>query len=350
MGSILAYSGIATKIRAMQSRFLTKEDFHTLISCESVPKAVTFLKTRDGYRDLFAQCDESSLHRGDIEQLLSLSKYYDFSKLYRFANVKQRRFLDLYFIHYEIIVLKTCIRSLFAGKPITTNYAAFETFFEAHSDIDIVALSSCSTLNEFLENLTGTRYGPLLSRIASRPGVTLFDYEMQLDLSYFRLIWKSGIKCLDKAEQQILMNSLGTKMDLMNLLWICRAKEFYHMKPETIYALLIPIRYKLKDSQLAALVESADLTEFYSQVRRTFYSRFLPEDARRDTKDLEAMYHQTLGRIHARGAQKNPYSVAVINAYFYYKEMELHKIITAIESIRYGLNPKDIQSIVLGQS
>lgn len=350
MGSILSYSGIATKIRAMQSRFLTNEDFHTLISCESVPKAVTFLKTTKGYGDLFAQCDETRLHRGDVEQLLSLSKYYDFSKLYRFANVKQRRFLDLYFMHYEIIVLKTCIRALFAGKPQAANYAAFQTFFEAHSDIDIVALSRCSTLEEFLETLAGTRYAAILARIASKPGVTLFDYEMQLDLTYFRLIWKSGLKSLGKAEQQILLHSLGTRMDMMNLLWICRAKEFYHMKPAQIYALLIPIRYRLRDSQLTALVESADLTEFYSRVRRTFYSRFLPEEARRDTKDLEETYLKILGQIHAKDSRKNPYSVAVINAYFYYKEIELHKIITAIESIRYGLKPGDIQSIVLGQS
>ena len=211
-------------------------------------------------------------------------------------------------------------------------------------------MSRCSTLEEFLETLAGTRYAAILARIASKPGVTLFDYEMQLDLTYFRLIWKSGLKSLGKAEQQILLHSLGTRMDMMNLLWICRAKEFYHMKPAQIYALLIPIRYRLRDSQLTALVESADLTEFYSRVRRTFYSRFLPEEARRDTKDLEETYLKILGQIHAKDSRKNPYSVAVINAYFYYKEIELHKIITAIESIRYGLKPGDIQSIVLGQS
>lgn len=349
MGNVLTYSGITTKIKAMQSRFLSENDYRELIASETVPKAVAFLQSTAGYHDLFSEFDESQLHRGEVEQQLSLSKYYDFSKLYRFANMKQRKFLDLYFIHYETIALKICIRSIFSNNPVRLNYSAFEEFFEAHSEIDIVALGNCTTLAEFHDCLKGTRYESVLSRIAQLPDATLFDYEMQLDLGYFRLVWKAKDNYLDKTERLILANSLGTKMDLLNLLWISRAKEYYHMDPAGIYALLIPIQYKLKDTQMKALVESASLKDFYALIKQTYYTRFLPDNARQETKDLETLYHSAIGRLHSGGIRKNPYSIAAINAYFYFKENEIHKITTTIESIRYGLQPKDILSIVLEQ-
>lgn len=347
MGNVLTYSGITTKIKAMQSRFLKENDYRELIASETVPKAVAFLKTTAGYRELFSDFDENQLHRGEVEQQLSLSKYYDFSKLYRFANMKQRKFLDLYFIHYETIALKICIRSIFSNNPVKLNYSAFEEFFEAHSELDIVRLGNCTTLAEFHDCLKGTRYETILSRIGSLSDATLFDYEMQLDLGYFKLVWKAKDKYLDKRERLILTASLGSKMDLLNLLWISRAKEYYRMEPAGIYAMLIPIQYKIKDAQMKALVESATLADFYACIKKTYYSRFLPENAKQETKDLESLYQTAIGKIHSSGMRKNPYSIAAINAYFYFKETEIHKITTTIESIRYGLQPKDILSIVL---
>ena len=36
MGNIMAYSGIVTKVRAMQSKLLTEEDFENIASMKSV--------------------------------------------------------------------------------------------------------------------------------------------------------------------------------------------------------------------------------------------------------------------------------------------------------------------------
>ena len=44
MGSLLSYSGLTTKIRAMQSRLLTDDQYRELAELKSVPQAVTYLK------------------------------------------------------------------------------------------------------------------------------------------------------------------------------------------------------------------------------------------------------------------------------------------------------------------
>lgn len=40
MGSLLSYSGLTTKIRAMQSRLLTDDQYRELAELKSVPQAV----------------------------------------------------------------------------------------------------------------------------------------------------------------------------------------------------------------------------------------------------------------------------------------------------------------------
>ena len=41
------------------------------------------------------------------------------------------------------------------------------------------------------------------------------------------------------------MRDRGSKIDLLNIQWIYRAKKDYNMKPADIYLMLIPIHYKL---------------------------------------------------------------------------------------------------------
>ena len=96
MGSLIAYSGIATKVKAMERWRIKDEQFLEMAALETVPDAVQYLRAFLPYREIFGQVEDKDLHRGNIEQHLNLSQYRDFAKLYQFANIKQRRFLDLY--------------------------------------------------------------------------------------------------------------------------------------------------------------------------------------------------------------------------------------------------------------
>lgn len=68
MGNILAYSGLVTKVRAMQAKLLTREDFEKIASMHSVPEIVAFLKEKPAYREHFAAMDESMIHRGILKR------------------------------------------------------------------------------------------------------------------------------------------------------------------------------------------------------------------------------------------------------------------------------------------
>ena len=92
MSGLLAYSGIATKVKSMQSKLLSEDRLREMAALENVPEALEYLKRQPAYEDLFSDVDDQSFHRSAIEQRLLLSKYRDFTKLYRFSRVSQRKF------------------------------------------------------------------------------------------------------------------------------------------------------------------------------------------------------------------------------------------------------------------
>ena len=110
--SLFRYSGLSTKVRAMSGKLLTQEDYQQLGSLSSVPEVIAFLKKKPSYAQLLEKEDERSLHRGRAEGLIMQSLFMDFSRLYRFSSLDQRRFLDGFFMRYEISCLNMIIRSI----------------------------------------------------------------------------------------------------------------------------------------------------------------------------------------------------------------------------------------------
>ena len=346
MGDLLSYSGITTKVRAMESHLITDSQFRDMASLETVSDAVEYLRRLQSYEGLFANLENTVLHRGAIEQQLILSLYQDFAKLYRFANLNQRKFLDLYFMHFEIDILKKCFRNAMGRNRLDIDLSAFQDFFEEHSRLDLMKLSSSADLHEFVTNLEGSVYYDLLSHLDDKEEPALFDYEVHLDLLYFKTIWKVMGKYLSRKEQELLIHCFGSKLDLLNIQWIYRSKKYYHLQPADMYSLLIPINYHLNKEQITKMAEAATLEEFYSVLRTTYYGRKSNLETA-DMPDLEQLTQEMLDKIYRSTSRQNPYSIATLNSYLYFKEEEIQKIITLIESIRYSVSPDEIISYVV---
>lgn len=346
MGGLLAYSGITTKVKAMESHFITDDGFREMASLESVPDAVEYLMHIPSYASIFSSLEEDKLHRGVIEQKLMLSLYDDFAKLYRFSNLSQRKFLDLYFMHYEIALLKKCLRNALGNQNFDFDLSAFQEFLDKHSKLDFAKLASCENLAELVNQLEGTPYAAILDHLSDVEEPTLFDYEMHLDLMYFKAVWKIKSRQLTKNEKKVLSQCFGSKLDMLNIQWIYRSKKYYNLSSTDIYSLLIPVQYHLKREEIIKMAEAGNLDEFYNALRSTFYGSLELTDLS-DKPDLEGLYEKVLNRIHRITSQRDPYSMATLNSYLYFKELEVHKLITVIESIRYGIGADTICSYVI---
>lgn len=113
MGNLLSYSGIVTKIHAMQAKLLTDDHFREIAQLRNVAEVVTYLKKLPAYAKAFETVDENTLHRGDVEKILIQSLYNDYSKLYRFSGLEHQRFLRLYLKRYEVDLINYCLRIVY---------------------------------------------------------------------------------------------------------------------------------------------------------------------------------------------------------------------------------------------
>ena len=345
---LLAYSGITTKVRAMESHLLKPEQFREMAELEDVRSAADYLKGQPAYAEVFDGLDDTKLHRGYMEQILTQSEYRDFTKLYRFSGLKQRRFLDLYFKHYEVEVIKKLLRHMLGGREGEADLSMFQAFFEKHSDLDLEALCRAKNFAEFTEALEGTVYGDLLRQMQESGQTGLFDCELRLDLFYFQSLWKMRSKILSKTERKILDACFGSRLDLLNIQWIFRARNFYRLSPAEIYALLIPVHYRLRADKVKQLVEAEDNAKFFAVLKETPYGK-LEESQAGQTPDIQLLSNQMLNQIYGKTGHRYPHSPAVLDSYLYLKEQEMRKIVTALEGIRYGLPAAEIMGLLAKQ-
>ena len=339
MGNLLSYSGISTKIRAMQSKLTREEQIREILELSSVPQVAAYLKKTPEYSKLWASLDETTSHRGLLEKSLKTSIFHNFSKIYQFANPEQRKFLDLYSRRYEIRVLKEIMTNLFDHRDTDpVDISPYREFFRRHSKLDIDRLVACTNMEEFINALKGNEfYGPL-SRIQNRENALLFDYGMALDLYYFTQIWRVRKKLFSGDDLRQITTAYGEKFDMLNLQFIFRSKRYFHMAPADIYALLIPMNYKLKKDEISSIVEANTYDEARALFRKTYYGKKYDHLA---AHNLEEFYNYMLRQTLEKEARRNPYSVALLYSYMYHKEHEVNRLTIAIECVRYGVSPDE---------
>lgn len=347
MGNLLEYSGIVAKVRAMQAKLLKPEQFEDITSMHNVTEIVSYLKETPAYAPYLHDIEESKLHRGDIEKILIQSLYGDYIRLYRFSGVEQKKFLKLYLKRYEVDLITYCFRITFNHyeEPFDLNYK--KAFFDEYSDISIDKLIASRNLDELVEALKDTDYYKPLRKLrdAGTHADTLFDYDLALNLYYFTTIWKEKKKVLKRKELELFTKDSGSKIDLLNLQWIYRAKKYYNMSPADIYSILIPIHYRIRIEKFKELVECPSLDEFKNLVSKTSYAKKYNFD---QSLTIEKMYSECIYNLYLSDRRRNPNSIATVNTYLFLKEEELNKLTTALECIRYGLSSRETLDYVGG--
>lgn len=331
-GNLVAYSGMTTKIRAMKKGLLSEAQYDEITNITSVPDLINYLQTFPSYSGVLANMDAASAHRGEVEGRMTFSTYYDFSKIFHFAGNSQKHYLEFYFMKYEIATLKACMRNIMDSRNDTIPVLV-DKHFKRHSKLDIDKLINSLTMEEFVDNLSGSVYEKVIKKVSEFDNPILFDYEMSLDLFFFNYVWINQDKFVPKGEKKYFVNSFGSQVDLLNILWIYSCKKYYTVTDSQIYSFLIPIYHNLERSTIKSLVEAENDDTFFDLINSCYYGRVYGFDR---TQSMESQFGAILNSIYMKDFKEAPYSLAAINAYFHLKNLEVAKVVTAMECIRYG--------------
>ena len=283
MGNVMAYSGIVTKVHGMQAKLLSEEELEEVASKKTVPEVIEYLKEKPAYAEYMNRLEVKLYHRRNVEKVLYQSLYADWSRLFRFAGMEQKK---------------------------------------------------------------GTEYYEPLIKIKDSGAATLFDYDLALDLYYFTTLWRKQRRLLKKKELEIYTRDCGTKIDLLNIQWIYRAKKYYHLLPPDIYALTIPIHYRLNLEDFKMLVDTPSVEEFQNRLDETYYAK--KYEIGKEQKTMEQIYQDCLRQLYLSDRRREPYSIASISTYLFLKEEEIKKLTTAFECIRYGLTTTETLAYMKG--
>lgn len=339
---LLAYSGLATKIKAMRGRLLSREELLRLTEYESVEEMISFLREYGSYTAVFADREEVA-HRGQVEAIIGNSLYKDYGRIYRFAGRGQRQALEQVFMRYEVNELKYCLERVMQ-RGMGKEDRKPEPFFAAHAAFETAALYGAGSVQELLQALGGTRYAGLLERIWSESGGDYGRCAIQLDIGYYRMAWKRLENISDRRTREICTRILGTEIDWQNIMWMYRFKQFYGSSPADIASELIPVTWRLRKAELAGMLAAEQPQDFMRIVEGTAY--FTERDAPVKLGD-EISYRAVMEATYRKICGRYPMSIAPVMKYLYDKEREIDMLTTILEGVRYRIPAKEIQELVL---
>lgn len=341
MGKI-RYAGIDAKIRAMGANGLKKQEYLYLVGLKNIEGVVNYLNEHGGYALSFEQYNASTSKRLDIEKDLNQYLLKDMQKIYSFASSREKKQMKEYFLCYEVEMLKLAVRMVFDHRKFAFPKSSYTDFLFKHSKVDFERLKSCTEISDVIASLEGTKYYKIFKDMEGYED-NLFEIEMRLENLYYSLIWKwSGT--LKGKDKKIAQEIIGTQIDMMNIMYIYRGRNFYKLSSERLYTYLIPIQYKLGKHKLIAMVDAEDTEMLKKAVGETFYRKiFVPDD----DATLERNFKEGLMKVYTEIEKQYPNSMAMVWSYLFFKKLEVDNLISIIEDAAYGTLAKNIMQYII---
>ncbi len=338
MSSLIKHAALTTKIRSLIGKMLTDEDYAVLLSKTSVPMVAQQLKTYHEYGRVLETVDENSAHRSDLELCLQADIIGQFKKLYHFADSDSKPFLDVYLKRFELDLLKQIARSVETGHK---SFSTVDPFIQRHVGFDIEALLAAKDLNELLELLSADHHYTMLYNILKARGeVSIFSFEMTLDLYMYNRVLSNAKKTLKGSDRTFAEKFFGSEADIMNLRWIYRCKANFKLDKELIYSYIIPYYYKVSQKTIQALVNASPET-CRDMILATPYREIFAGE------DFEREHLRYLKKTSKALMTQFPYSAVNILCYLRLKSIEAGNIVSIIEGIRYHLNADEIKEYLV---
>lgn len=352
--SLSKYSFINAKLRARISKILPDQVLEDLARAPSIDEALTLLRDTP-----FARLEEIYSQTGDLKQA-ELEILKNEIELYRnirqYAHENSIQLIDALLTQFEIDNLKNAIRIYFDRQvrkrsvDSGVHYILYERIIH---DIPIDIIVNADNFDEMAGACEGTPYSQVIRKYSHtvESEQSLFRMEIAFDHFYYRNLL-SAIDKLDRRDRAIALRLTGVEIDLQNINWIIRFKNFYDLPLEAVLAAIVPGGFNLDKEIMKELYSAQNVTSVLQGFVKRKYpglSALLSAQTADSTSRLllirrileEIMKHE-VERILAG----YPFTIGITLAYFVLKRNELRKIRTILNAKYYGIEQERIESML----
>jgi V/A-type H+-transporting ATPase subunit C len=351
---IAKYAFINAKLRARISNILEDDVFFQLAKAPSLDGALALLRDTPFARLETIYSETGDLKQAEFELLKDeISLYRD---IHRYVHPNSKGVVDALLLHFEIENLKNAIRIWFNRKlrkrsdETGVHYIIREQIIH---DLPIDMIINAESLEEIASLCEGTAYKQIIvqNRQAVELEGSLFRLEVSLDHYYYRNLL-AALNELDLSDRETALRLIGVEIDLRNISWIIRFRNFYDMPMERVMEAIIPGGHNLSRPGMEELYRAQNVTAVLQGFIKEKYgglSSLLSSGASDSTSRL-LLILRILDEIRRQEVHRilggYPFTVGIILAYFVLKSEEMRKLRTILNAKQYGRAQESIEGMI----
>ena len=340
MLSSCSSNAILTKIRAILGRRLTAADYAQMARKREVGEVAALLKENPSYAVVLRNIEESSVHRGQLEATLKKDLFYQYSSLRRY-DFSGKNFYDFIVVRSEIDEILRRIMLLQSGEQ-TDFVVDLPSYMLGRTSFPLLELARTRSIAEMIACMPHTPYPALLSRFAGQDirSVRILDCEHVLYSYYYRYLTDTIRSQFTGSTRKQLLEVVSGEIEAANVQTIFRMKIYFHASPEQIRSHLYPYTYRLKHTQMEALLSA----ETFADMCRIL----APEAGDMEEEDgIEPYVSRYMARFERRLLRFTTSAPVAMYTFLTLRRMEVRNIITVIEGVRYQLPQEEILGMLI---
>lgn len=344
MGSVKRFAAINTKIRALEGRLLTGDDYENLLDMSSLSEMINYLKSKTSYVHHLEEIDPDNAIIDHLEVVFRKILFMRIQAFIHYFVDDYRKLFKVLFMRYEVEDLKLFIRALERGEDVSI-LMDHMVILGVTKTLDYERLSQSRNLEDLLDALEGTPYQEIISYYMDESAKRrIFYMEMNLDRYYFKKL-NEQVEKLDKSDQIPLQEILGKNTDILNLQWIYRGRKFYGLSAEELLNYTLLGGHKLSFKSLKRLCYAPSLEEALSYIKESPYGFLVKRE------DFEVFLELNMERYiydeFMRLKRTSHMNIIESMVYMHQMEYEIRDLFTIFEAKRYGFDKKETRKYLV---
>ena len=333
-------TAVIAKAKSKYGRRLTAKDYAALVKCASVADVVRYLKTYTYYR-LYLDKISGDIHRGNLENILRREFFNNYLSLCRYT-VGGSPVTGYLIRKTEIRELVRIISLIAGGKPGEYIYS-LPLYFCEHTELPLDAFAQTRSYLQLVELLSHHRYGKILERFIVSDGerINLAAIENALEVNSHEELYNDLNKIKNKKDREQLIALFNTLCDYDNYSRIIRLKRFYHRNNAELRENLLPFG-ALSGKKLDRILQKEDIDDILSALSQTSAGHMAQRIGDDSEVAIQGRYDRCRRELYF---STNP--EIVLLAYYIVSDTELKNIITIIEGVRYSMDAKNIEQMLI---